>query len=150
MIYTVGWLPSAEAELARIYNAAGAYKRAVSASVTGSTGTCGQRPSVWACRTITAASIRILPCACISRSIRETARRRFSRWSGFEDEGNAMNRVTADRPLLERLEGIMEPVEIRDPDGRVLGRFHPGTVTGGGGSLPEGRGTIRSSSAGSN
>lgn len=30
MIYTVGWLPSAEAELARIYNAAGAYKRAVS------------------------------------------------------------------------------------------------------------------------
>ena len=36
-----------------------------------------------------------------------------------------MNRLTADRPLLERLEGIMEPVEIRDPDGRVLGAFTP-------------------------
>ena len=53
-----------------------------------------------------------------------------------------MNHLTADQPLLERLEGIMEPVEIRDADGRVLGDFHPGTGTGGRGSLPEGRGTI--------
>lgn len=36
-----------------------------------------------------------------------------------------MNHLTADQPLLERLEGIMEPVEIRDPDGRVLGTFTP-------------------------
>jgi hypothetical protein len=32
MIYTVGWLPSAEAELTRLYNEAAADKRAVSDS----------------------------------------------------------------------------------------------------------------------
>ncbi|HVS39023.1 MAG TPA: hypothetical protein VMS17_25920 [Gemmataceae bacterium] len=36
-----------------------------------------------------------------------------------------MNYLTADQPLLERLEGIMEPVEIRGPDGKVLGTFTP-------------------------
>jgi hypothetical protein len=36
-----------------------------------------------------------------------------------------MNYLTADQPLLERLAGVMEPVEIRDPSGKVLGRFTP-------------------------
>lgn len=36
-----------------------------------------------------------------------------------------MNHLTADQVLLERLAGIMEPVEIRDPSGKVLGRFTP-------------------------
>lgn len=36
-----------------------------------------------------------------------------------------MNYLTADQELLERLAGIMEPVEIREPSGKVLGRFTP-------------------------
>ena len=36
-----------------------------------------------------------------------------------------MNYLTADQELLERLAGAMEPVEIRDPNGKVLGRFTP-------------------------
>jgi hypothetical protein len=36
-----------------------------------------------------------------------------------------MKHVTADQPLLERVAGIMEPVEIRDPSGKVLGRYSP-------------------------
>jgi hypothetical protein len=36
-----------------------------------------------------------------------------------------MNFLTADQALLERLAGIVEPVEIRDPSGKVLGRFTP-------------------------
>jgi hypothetical protein len=36
-----------------------------------------------------------------------------------------MKHVTADQPLLERLGGIPEPVEIRDPDGKVLGFYVP-------------------------
>lgn len=36
-----------------------------------------------------------------------------------------MNHLTADQVLLERLAGVMEPVEIRDPDGKVLGTFTP-------------------------
>ena len=36
-----------------------------------------------------------------------------------------MNHLTADQVLLERLAGIMEPVEIRGTDGKVLGRFTP-------------------------
>ncbi len=36
-----------------------------------------------------------------------------------------MNYLTADQALLERLAGVMEPVEIRDTDGKVLGRYTP-------------------------
>ena len=36
-----------------------------------------------------------------------------------------MNHLTADQELLERLAGLMEPVEIRDPSGKVLGRYTP-------------------------
>jgi hypothetical protein len=36
-----------------------------------------------------------------------------------------MNHLTADQPLLDRLAGVMEPVEIRDTDGTVLGRYTP-------------------------
>jgi hypothetical protein len=36
-----------------------------------------------------------------------------------------MNHLTADQELLERLAGLMEPAEIRDPDGKVIGRFTP-------------------------
>jgi hypothetical protein len=36
-----------------------------------------------------------------------------------------MNYMTADQPLLERLAGVMEPVEIRKTDGTVLGRYTP-------------------------
>lgn len=36
-----------------------------------------------------------------------------------------MSFLTADQELLERLAGIMESAEIRDPDGKVIGRFTP-------------------------
>jgi hypothetical protein len=36
-----------------------------------------------------------------------------------------MNHLTADQPLLERLSGIVGPVEIRDPDGNVMGTYTP-------------------------
>jgi hypothetical protein len=36
-----------------------------------------------------------------------------------------MNYLTADEALLERLAGVMEPAEIRDASGKVLGRFTP-------------------------
>jgi hypothetical protein len=36
-----------------------------------------------------------------------------------------MNYLTADQELLERLAGIMESIEIRDPSGKFLGRFTP-------------------------
>jgi hypothetical protein len=36
-----------------------------------------------------------------------------------------MNYLTADQAFLEKLEGVMEPIEIRDPKGKVLGRFTP-------------------------
>lgn len=36
-----------------------------------------------------------------------------------------MNYLTADGAILERLEGIMESVEVRDPSGKVLGHFTP-------------------------
>ncbi|HEY7425447.1 MAG TPA: hypothetical protein VH682_14545 [Gemmataceae bacterium] len=36
-----------------------------------------------------------------------------------------MNYLTADQVLLERLAGVMEPAEIRDPGGKVIGRFTP-------------------------
>ncbi len=36
-----------------------------------------------------------------------------------------MNYLTADEALLDRLAGIMEPAEIRGPDGKVIGRFTP-------------------------
>lgn len=36
-----------------------------------------------------------------------------------------MNFLTADQALLERLAGVMEPAEIRDSDGKVIGRFTP-------------------------
>jgi hypothetical protein len=36
-----------------------------------------------------------------------------------------MNYLTADQLLMERLAGVMEPIEIRDPDGRILGRYTP-------------------------
>jgi hypothetical protein len=43
-----------------------------------------------------------------------------------ELEGRAaMRYLTADQPLLERLGGILEPVEIRDPSGKLLGRYTP-------------------------
>ncbi|HBI42521.1 MAG TPA: hypothetical protein DDY78_06640 [Planctomycetales bacterium] len=40
-------------------------------------------------------------------------------------EGKIMNHMTADQPLLDRLAGVMGPVEIRDADGKVLGRYTP-------------------------
>ena len=36
-----------------------------------------------------------------------------------------MNYLTADEDLLDRLRGIVEPVEIRDPGGNVLGHYTP-------------------------
>lgn len=36
-----------------------------------------------------------------------------------------MHHLTADQALMERLAGVMEPVEIRDADGKVLGRSTP-------------------------
>jgi hypothetical protein len=36
-----------------------------------------------------------------------------------------MSYLTADNLLLDRLRGIVEPVEFRDPDGKVLGRYTP-------------------------
>ena len=36
-----------------------------------------------------------------------------------------MTIVTADQLLLERLAGIMEPVEIRDADGKLMGTYRP-------------------------
>jgi hypothetical protein len=36
-----------------------------------------------------------------------------------------MNYLTADGAILERLESIMESVEVRDPSGKVLGHFTP-------------------------
>ena len=36
-----------------------------------------------------------------------------------------MNHLTADEALVERLAGVMEPVEIRDSSGKVLGRYTP-------------------------
>ena len=36
-----------------------------------------------------------------------------------------MNHLTADQALVERLAGVMEPVEIRDSSGKVLGRYTP-------------------------
>lgn len=36
-----------------------------------------------------------------------------------------MNYLTADQTLLDRLAGVMGPVEIRDPSGKVLGRYSP-------------------------
>jgi hypothetical protein len=33
--------------------------------------------------------------------------------------------LTADQALMERLAGVMEPIEIRDSSGRVLGQFVP-------------------------
>jgi hypothetical protein len=36
-----------------------------------------------------------------------------------------MSYLTADQALVERLAGVMEPVEIRDPSGKVLGQYTP-------------------------
>ena len=36
-----------------------------------------------------------------------------------------MNHLTADQELLDRLGGVMEPIEIRDADGNLLGRYTP-------------------------
>ncbi len=36
-----------------------------------------------------------------------------------------MNHLTADQALIERLAGIVEPVEIRDPEGKVMGTYTP-------------------------
>jgi hypothetical protein len=36
-----------------------------------------------------------------------------------------MYHLTADQELLDRLAGIMEPAEIRDANGKVIGRFTP-------------------------
>jgi len=36
-----------------------------------------------------------------------------------------MNYLTADQALLDRLAGVMESIEIRDADGKVLGRYTP-------------------------
>jgi hypothetical protein len=36
-----------------------------------------------------------------------------------------MNHLTADLALLERTAGVMEPVEIHDPNGKVLGQYVP-------------------------
>lgn len=40
-------------------------------------------------------------------------------------KGDEMSYLTADNPLLDRLRGIVEPVEIRDPNGKVLGHYTP-------------------------
>jgi hypothetical protein len=36
-----------------------------------------------------------------------------------------MNVLTADKAMLARLQGIKEPVEIRDESGKVLGHYTP-------------------------
>lgn len=36
-----------------------------------------------------------------------------------------MSYLTADNLFLDRLRGIVEPVEIRDPDGKLLGHYSP-------------------------
>jgi hypothetical protein len=36
-----------------------------------------------------------------------------------------MNHLTADQPMLERLSGIVEPIEIREPSGKVMGTYTP-------------------------
>jgi len=36
-----------------------------------------------------------------------------------------MNYLTADQALLDRLAGVMDSIEIRDPSGKVLGRYTP-------------------------
>jgi hypothetical protein len=36
-----------------------------------------------------------------------------------------MNYLTADDLLLQRLQGIVDPVEIRDPSGKLLGHYTP-------------------------
>jgi hypothetical protein len=36
-----------------------------------------------------------------------------------------MSYLTADQALLDRLAGVMESIEIRDPSGKVLGRYTP-------------------------
>jgi hypothetical protein len=41
------------------------------------------------------------------------------------EQGKAMKHLTADEALMERLAGVMEPVEIRDTNGKVLGRYTP-------------------------
>ncbi|MGH7170054.1 MAG: hypothetical protein ACRELG_07250 [Gemmataceae bacterium] len=33
--------------------------------------------------------------------------------------------LTADQALLDRLAGVMESIEIRDPSGKVLGQYTP-------------------------
>jgi hypothetical protein len=37
----------------------------------------------------------------------------------------AMNHLTAEGPTLDWLRGVVEPVEIRDPGGKLLGRYVP-------------------------
>jgi hypothetical protein len=36
-----------------------------------------------------------------------------------------MNFLTADDAMLAQLQGIVQPVEIRDPSGKVLGHYTP-------------------------
>jgi len=36
-----------------------------------------------------------------------------------------MSHVVVDEPLLARLRGMLEPVEVRDPSGHVLGHYMP-------------------------
>ena len=36
-----------------------------------------------------------------------------------------MTVLTADEVLLSRLRGVFEPVEIRDPEGKLLGHYTP-------------------------
>jgi hypothetical protein len=36
-----------------------------------------------------------------------------------------MGHITADGPLLARLGGLVDPVEIRDEDGKILGVYTP-------------------------
>jgi hypothetical protein len=36
-----------------------------------------------------------------------------------------MNHLTADELMLARLGGIVEPIEIRDPDGKLMGHYTP-------------------------
>jgi hypothetical protein len=43
------------------------------------------------------------------------------------NERATMNYLTADQELMERLAGLRGPVEIRDPEGKVLGQFTPAT-----------------------
>lgn len=40
-----------------------------------------------------------------------------------------MNYLTADQELMDRLAGLMGPVEIRTADGKVLGRYTPAPMT---------------------